>query len=142
MSNRSMVEINHDRVPMSDGALLEWAKELAAYIRGGRPSDLPRGVTFFNQRHHSEECPLGSPPHGWENDAPEFLEKAVRQPTKWVRTISARPSDGAVVLCRARPKKGGDLRTLVCRYHDGRFASIPGGWDYEVSHWASIELPE
>lgn len=70
MSNRSMLEFNHDYAPPrnDDAELLKWAKKLLAYLGTGIPSELPRGVTFFNMRHHSQECPLGEPPRGWQND--------------------------------------------------------------------------
>ena len=67
MSNRTMVEINHDCTPQSDKELLEWAKSFQQYLGSGQPNTLPEGVTWFNMRHHSEECPLGEPPFGWNS---------------------------------------------------------------------------
>ena len=68
MSNRSMLELNHDEMPTVSGeVLVAWAEMMAAYFRSGDPKHLPRGATFFNMRHHSEECPLGDPPRGWNN---------------------------------------------------------------------------
>jgi hypothetical protein len=68
MSNRSMVEFNHDYAPPRDDAkLLEWAKQLRDYIGSADPKLLPRGVTWFGMRHHSEPCPL-TPPLGWDNN--------------------------------------------------------------------------
>lgn len=68
MSNRSMLEFNHDKTPSTDDELFWWAKNLQLYLRSGDYTDLPDGVTFFNCRHHSEDCPMGEPPHGWENE--------------------------------------------------------------------------
>lgn len=62
-----MVEINHDHCPEGDQELLFWAKEFARYLRTGDVVYLPKGVTFFNMRHHSDPCPLGEPPQGWGN---------------------------------------------------------------------------
>lgn len=47
MSNRSMLEFNHDRCPPSDddAALLKWATRLRTYLSSGHPPDLPE----FNQ---------------------------------------------------------------------------------------------
>jgi hypothetical protein len=71
MSNRSMLEFNHDYSPRySDEALIAWAKAMRLYLGSGDPTMLPRGVTFFGMRHHSDPCPLGEPPRGWENEKP------------------------------------------------------------------------
>jgi hypothetical protein len=50
MSNRTMVELNHDYYPDGDDS-----------------KTLPNGVTFLGMRHHSDPCPLPLPPKGWEN---------------------------------------------------------------------------
>lgn len=68
MSNRSLLEFNHDVVPVGDAETLAWAKQITSYLSTGDRSALPKGVTFFHQRHHSERCPLGDPPHGWNNE--------------------------------------------------------------------------
>lgn len=71
MSNRSMLELNHDYAPPYDDAkLLEWAKKIRLYLGSADPTHLPNGVTYFGMRHHSEPCPLGNPPRGWQNDRP------------------------------------------------------------------------
>lgn len=67
MSNRTMLEINHDYSPhYDDESLLKWARQMRAYLSSGDPKLLPNGVTWFGMRHHSEECPL-KPPKGWDN---------------------------------------------------------------------------
>jgi hypothetical protein len=66
MSNRTMLELNHDCCPRED-ELLEWARALRLYMRSGDPEKLPDGVTWFGMRHHSDPCPLGEPPRGWDN---------------------------------------------------------------------------
>lgn len=66
MSQRSMVEINHDFANFKDS---EWVRQFEIYIGSGSPKDLPRGVTYFYRRHHSDDCPMGDPPHGWDNGA-------------------------------------------------------------------------
>ena len=67
MSNRTMLEINHDYAPRYGDELEEWAKRLRMYLSSGDPKDLPDGVTFFGSRHHSQKCRLGEPPYGWDN---------------------------------------------------------------------------
>jgi hypothetical protein len=62
MSFRSMLEVNHDKFPDET-----WLEKLREYMRSGNPQSLPDGVTFFYQRHHSDPCPLGEPPRGWDN---------------------------------------------------------------------------
>jgi hypothetical protein len=65
MSNRTLVELNHDYTPgSSDAELLEWARSMLWYLNSGDKKLLPRGVTFKNMRHHSQPCPvakLGDP---------------------------------------------------------------------------------
>lgn len=61
MSNRTLVELNHDICPspsMSDASLVIWARCMATYIGSGDKSDLPAGVTFKSIRHHSEPDPM------------------------------------------------------------------------------------
>ncbi len=67
MSNRTMIEINHDTTPNSDKELLVWAKQMQQYLSSGNPRLLPNGVTWFGMRHHSSECKMGEPPKGWDN---------------------------------------------------------------------------
>lgn len=57
MSNRTLIELNHDYCPKED-ELLQWAKDMVLYMRSRDRSFLPFGVTFKNIRHHSEACPL------------------------------------------------------------------------------------
>ena len=55
VSNRTLVELNHDFCPRdNDEALLKWAKQMAEYMRGGVPKSLPKGVTFKTMYHHSD----------------------------------------------------------------------------------------
>lgn len=59
MSNRTLVEINHDRVPgWSDEALLAWARAIYYYVGNGDKKYLPSGVTFKHLRHHSDPDPM------------------------------------------------------------------------------------
>lgn len=59
MSNRTLVELNHDFCPRSNHIedLLSWAKAMTRYMSSGDQSELPHGVTFKHRRHHSEPCP-------------------------------------------------------------------------------------
>ncbi len=68
MSNRTMVEINHDYYPHGELEEMAWLVNMLAYLRSGNPRNLPDGVTWFGMRHHSEPCPLGAPPRGWQNE--------------------------------------------------------------------------
>jgi hypothetical protein len=63
MSNRTLVELNHDHCPdLYDDNLEAWAEAMAAYMRSGDKSCLPHGVTFKHIRHHSEPDPMAG--HG------------------------------------------------------------------------------
>ena len=68
MSNRSMLEINHDFWPSGKDAEEKWLKSMLQYLASGNPEMLPPGVTWFGMRHHSSECPMGEPPRGWNNN--------------------------------------------------------------------------
>lgn len=57
MSNRTLLEFNHDYCP-KDADLLEWAEKLRTYMSSGDKEYLPQGVEWKNMRHHSEPCPL------------------------------------------------------------------------------------
>jgi len=68
-----MLEFNHDACPPEDEQqLLNWAKQLRWYLCSGNALLLPPGVTHFGMRHHSEPCPLGEPPLGWNNEKRRF----------------------------------------------------------------------
>lgn len=67
MSNRTMLEINHDFTPHGEKQLLKWANDMLYYLSSGDPELLPPGVTWFGMRHHTEDCPMGDPPKGWNN---------------------------------------------------------------------------
>lgn len=77
MSNRTMLEFNHDLMPSASFAAPgtrahrdreQWAINLLTYFQTGDVDYLPNGVTWFGIRHHSDACPLGEPPKGWGND--------------------------------------------------------------------------
>lgn len=59
MSNRALLELNHDLCPSSDPEhLLAWAKCMRNYMRSGDKESLPYGVTFKHMRHHSDPDPV------------------------------------------------------------------------------------
>lgn len=64
MSNRTLVELNHDFGPpiRDEAKLLEWAKQMSRYMHSGDRKDLPYGVTFKHMRHHSQPDPMAG--HG------------------------------------------------------------------------------
>lgn len=72
MSNRTLVELNHDYCP-PEGDLIRWAQAMAAYMRSGDPACLPQGVTFKHMRHHSNPCPIDDSPILTGEDARRFL---------------------------------------------------------------------
>jgi hypothetical protein len=63
-----MLEFNHDHCPDDERKAAEFALKLMQFLRSGDPKLLPSGVTFFATRHHSDPCPLGKPPRGWQNN--------------------------------------------------------------------------
>jgi hypothetical protein len=58
MSNRSLLEFNHDNLPEGDAETLAWANQLRAYLATGDRTALPRGVAFKHSRHHADPCPM------------------------------------------------------------------------------------
>ena len=67
MSNRTMVEINHDTTPHTEAEKKAWVQAMCNYLSSGNPRDLPDGVTWFGMRHHTSDCPMGEPPRGCNN---------------------------------------------------------------------------
>lgn len=62
MSNRSLLEFNHDLGPRygwPDDKLIRYASLIALYLGSGDKADLPDGVTFVQMRHHSDPAPTG-----------------------------------------------------------------------------------
>ncbi len=63
MSQRSLLEVNHDHAPgPSDAELLTWARQLTGYIRSGDERYLPRGIQLKHRRHHTEPDRSWLPP--------------------------------------------------------------------------------
>jgi hypothetical protein len=58
MSNRTLVELNHDFCPHGDEELMRWAVAMRTYMTSADKKFLPDGVTFKHFRHHSEPDPL------------------------------------------------------------------------------------
>jgi hypothetical protein len=52
VSNRTLIELNHDYCPR-DQELLDWAKKMQLYMRSADKRLLPKGVTFKAMCHHS-----------------------------------------------------------------------------------------
>lgn len=58
MSQRSLLEFNHDKIPSDFDACVTWADKLLNHLRSGDCKDLPDGVASLWSRHHSEPCPV------------------------------------------------------------------------------------
>ena len=59
MSNRTLVELNHDYCPHNNPeALQKWAYAMSIYMSSGDQLHLPDGVTFKGMHHHSDPDPL------------------------------------------------------------------------------------
>lgn len=63
MSNRTLIELNHDYCPRDYAEAAEFGRQIANYMRCGGKEHLPDGVTWKHMRHHSEPCP-GTAPRG------------------------------------------------------------------------------
>ena len=73
MSNRSLIEFNHDLCPQdNDKTLLRWVKCIRNYLTSGNPLTLPYGAKFIAMRHHSEPEFLAAPQTQW-------MERAARR---------------------------------------------------------------
>lgn len=71
MSNRSLLEFNHDYCPPNDdAACLALGRALRDYMRAANTAALPPGVVQKHFRHHSEPCPLAriEAPYGTRPD--------------------------------------------------------------------------
>jgi hypothetical protein len=79
MSNRTIVELNHDYSPRNNVRdLLVWALQMRAYMGSADPDTLPNGVAFLHFRHHSEPCPLPRQPRdGHGRIRPDIAAKIV-----------------------------------------------------------------
>ncbi len=58
MSNRTLIEFNHDIIPCGYDTKIAWAAALIAYLKSGDKDMLPSGVTLRGMRHHSEPEPI------------------------------------------------------------------------------------
>jgi hypothetical protein len=58
MSNRTLVELNHDYCPHGPTEEHDYGRALASYMRGADPAFLPPGVIRKHYRHHSDPDPM------------------------------------------------------------------------------------
>lgn len=60
MSNRTLVELNHDFCPVlgDKEAITEFGHAIVLYMRTGDKTHLPAGVTFKQMRHHLSYDPM------------------------------------------------------------------------------------
>ena len=58
MSNRTLIELNHDYCPQNAEQALQLGLALMAYMRAADPAELPQGVRFKHYRHHSDPDPM------------------------------------------------------------------------------------
>ena len=54
MSQRTLVELNHDFCPENGIRAEQFGLSLQAFMRSGDPQFLPQGVKIIATRHHSE----------------------------------------------------------------------------------------
>lgn len=54
MSNRTLIELNHDYCPIDEEHANDLGQKLSLYMRSADKSWLPEGVVFKSMRHHSE----------------------------------------------------------------------------------------
>jgi hypothetical protein len=54
VSNRSVLEFNHDHCPTNDAECLALGRAMQAYMRGADVRELPPGVRRYDYRHHSD----------------------------------------------------------------------------------------
>ena len=60
MSQRSLIEINHDEpLPKTYEELWEWARSIRTYISS--LGDLPDGMTLLWRRNSGDPCPFEQP---------------------------------------------------------------------------------
>jgi hypothetical protein len=74
MSNRSLIELNHD---FTSEVGVEFLKALRTYLKSGSRESAealePFGVRVLGMRHHSENFILDGTPDGFP---PQYLERA------------------------------------------------------------------
>ncbi len=59
MSQRTLVELNHDFCPPNDiDALAVWARKIRRYMASGDKAELPYGVTYIHSHHHADPDPM------------------------------------------------------------------------------------
>jgi hypothetical protein len=110
MSNRTLVELNHDFCPKdNDTDLLMWASRMSVYMKSGDKRMLPEGVTFKHIRHHSEPDPLTpeATPEAIDAIVLEFCRLArLSISGKWAKLF--RVFLQAHLTTRAAPSAGGE----------------------------------
>lgn len=60
MSNRTLIELNHDYCPQTPDEIRHFGESMQYFINSGSTQVLPTGVTFKHSRHHSEPDPMAA----------------------------------------------------------------------------------
>jgi hypothetical protein len=97
VSNRTLVELNHDHCPREAEAPA-WAAAMREYMRSGDKECLPYGVTWKDMRHHSDPEPTRD----------SLLERAIADALAPLITTSKGPG-GVLLVGRATRKKAEKL---------------------------------
>lgn len=71
VSNRTIIELNHDYCPHNEKDAKEFGIRLWLYIRSGDSTLLPLGVRSFGMRHHTENVTIAV-----EGEPQEATERA------------------------------------------------------------------
>lgn len=58
MSNRTLIELNHDYCPRNDEECLKLGQALRRYMQSADTDELPAGVVRKHYRHHSDQDPM------------------------------------------------------------------------------------
>jgi hypothetical protein len=88
MSNRSLVELNHDFGPGEDDA--DWARSIRRFLRASDKDELPQGVTFLWQRHHTDPCPVRERPR-ISSEVIRIVERQIRRLHAEVKSLGYEP---------------------------------------------------
>lgn len=87
MSNRTLVELNHDFCP-DEAGLMQWARRMKQYMHSGDAQELPAGVTWLHMRHHTRPCPVRD---AAQQPQPSPLEGALG---KIIRAVGTEDGEG------------------------------------------------
>lgn len=103
MSNRTLIELNHDYCPHGHDEIVKWGNAMTTYMRSGDKRQLPPGVEFVEIRHHADDSVITQ------------LYKALKDEICPVAALAGTCQKGVMERCRCEKCRNVRSRAAIAK---------------------------